>query len=361
MISPLPLLLVLWAAAASRSGSSGQSLEAAPEVQLETHENTCDMVAGLKNISPETLQMARDALVYSKLSTDLESPPDYVGSSYFLKALIVSTLPARIESEMLYSIKEAVRTCREAWEISRLDHQKRCREVALVSEPINLEYFVDERHHDREYFEFSMKQLQRHETIIQISGDGNCLYRAFLFGLLQLYMKASGPGHQQRRDLYDRLRTRLSMLYQERYPQVRARNAVLEAGLALLLLCLENATLFSVGTWRDVLNSHRASDAMIHALRVIAADMAQAPQYSNFISGGIQRYIDTRIMPMGEWAGDLEAICLANFFEVTLTITDLTEQRRIPSSNWIGPEQTAEIEVLFNGTHYDLYNQHDEQ
>jgi len=296
------------------------------------------------------LAQCRSAYLYGFLGGDLQAPPPQLGTPLFLQALMVSNIPDKLKllagEDVLWFTKEA----RRAFSMTKLKHQERCNDIPLVSEPKHSSEFAECYLIDHRGFEFGKEMAKLFPQIIQISGDGNCFYRSFLFGLIHYFHKTVNGPSLAHRDRVMRIFADDNQLFQKEH-------YVIDVGLDLMKVCLQNAPLFPMEFWCILLNRHRASDAMVYALRALVALEAAKPDKRAFIKKeDFDRFVNRDIMSLGAWSGQREAMWLAEVFGVTLTINDLTASRRILSDQMNRPEQdTSDIEVLYNGTHYDLY------
>jgi hypothetical protein len=94
---------------------------------------------------------------------------------------------------------------------------------------------------------------------------------------------------------------------------------------------------------------------MVYALRGLIAAGANHPDHQAFITEDFKTYVQRAIMRMGSWGGQIEVTVAAKMFAVSITITDLQFGRRIVIDDTLSPEEDADIELIYNGVHYDLF------
>lgn len=256
-----------------------------------------------------------------------------------------SKIPEKVKELTGEKIVEFTSEAQELFRKTKLPHQPRCRDIPLISPSINSDHFFNTHVEDSETREFALEIASKFPNMYQISGDGNCFYRAFLFGLIHYFHKIEGGPSLE-------LRQHVIKLFDESSPLWEG-HLVQQVGLDLIKTALENAPIFQMEFWHALCNRHNASDAMVFALRGMVAYYADNDEHRQFIDEDFDTFVQNKIMCLGAWGGQIEATVLAEVFGVHLTITDLTTLRRVSSQD--APQDIANIEVIFNGVHYDLF------
>ena len=291
------------------------------------------------------LAQCRAAHLYCVLGGDINKPPPHLGSTIFLQALEASSIPERLKTLTGEQVVDFTAEAQQLFRETKLAHQPRCRQIDLVSPVMNSKDFFSSALEDPDSRGFALEVASQFPAMFKISGDGNCFYRAFLFGLIHFFHKVEGGPSLEHRQQIMKIFEASSPLW-EGHP-------VQQVGLDLIKTALENAPLFPMEFWHALCNRHNASDAMVYALRGITAHYANNDEHRAFIDEDFDDFVQGKIMCLGAWGGQIEASVLAQVFGVHLTITDLVALRRISSQE--APLDIADIEVIFNGVHYDLF------
>lgn len=293
----------------------------------------------------------RRAVLYTLCGGDLADPPSNIGSSAFLQALTVSNIPEAVRTIASSEIINLTKEASAAWKETKLKHQERNERLPLVDLPINSKTFVVDYLDEHTGFDLAMAQTVRFKYAAKVVGDGNCFYRAFLYSLILYFTKtgAQGPTMQHRKLISD-------MLHEE--SDFYGHHLVMDIGLDLIKFSLEYAPLLPMEFWHLLINRHRTSDAMVYALRGIIAMGADHPEHRAFITEDFDEYVQKYIYSMGSWGGQIEATVAAKMFCVSMTITDLQNGRRIVANDVHSANEDANIELIYNGVHYDLFYLH---
>lgn len=236
----------------------------------------------------------------------------------------------------------SIARCHQAWLAENFGHTVLPYELPLVHGPRDLAEFgrsiyVPEARHD-----FFFEQGRRHQTVVETQGDGNCFYRAFAVGLVCLAHKDSA-----------RALRLLSLIDAERQ---ESTSDVARAGLELLgrLVC-ESPEQETLDSTMEVFNKRLSSDAIVYGLREIVSRRARLSVYRPFITEDLEVHIKSEILRMGSWGGQIEILALARAFGVSVTIVNMQFGQRNSCDDNVSPDTTADVELLYNGVHYDLY------
>lgn len=190
--------------------------------------------------------------------------------------------------------------------------------------------------------DFFLEQGRRHQAVVETQGDGNCFYRAFALGLVCLAHKDSA-----------RALGLLNLIDVERQ---ESTSNVARAGLELLgHLVDESPEQETLDSTTDVFNSRLSSDAIVYGLREMVSRRARLDAYRPFIIDDPEVYIKSEILRMGAWGGQIEVLALARAFGVSVTIVNMQFGQRNSCDDDVSPDATADVELLYNGVHYDLY------
>lgn len=309
--------------------------------------NVCSRFAEILSSRLDLVDQVRKVYYYYVSGGDLEKPPAALGSAAFVQALADSKIPEKIidlANEEIVLLSDA---CEAAWLKVGVAYPPLKERSRLVGEPTGTMRYYKRHYYNQEWFDNALTTANIFPRLVKIAGDGDCFYRSFLYGLFH-FLSRDLARTKVRRELL------IEQLDQEAETNTYA-NEVTKAGLNLIKSCLNHLPFFNFPRIVRILNDNPSSDAMVYALRCIVAARAKEDQYRGFISGRVDSFIKHRILKMTKWGDHVIVVCLANFFNVKLTVNDLPAGRREVASGDLSPEEQAEIELMYKGDHYDIF------
>lgn len=327
--------------------------EVLPEDMVVIYLKACNKIVDEKKLSivpKEAVPFKRflsctSACLYTALGEDLSNPPPMLGEPPFLLAIQDSKIPEHI---LDLADKRLILLAQLA---KRMVFSKDCPfdyvhpQENLIARACKIDNFMNHYLFDHTGFEYALGVLPSFRYAHKVAGDGNCLYRSFLFGLVILYSKRSNSPRWEERMVID------AVLHN---PAVYGTDPYITLGLDLISHVLMFAPFYDSGSWRTPLNDPCISDIMVYALRAIVGHHANTPEHRAFLTEDFDGYVAHKILTMGVWGGQLEVSCLAQAFNVLVAVTDLVGKRRVLTDDSIALEKLGDVELLFNGVHYDL-------